>query len=218
MIGPSLMDLPKEIIDLISLHCDDRTLRAFGDTCHFARIQYLSRWMRADAAARNVFYNPMLYTKIPQFRNYLPAVLNAVSKIPSLIFHPSMPPAVSDNDTVKKTALVAAHFGGLTPLYQRLRANPELRQIASQLEGPQKRINQNSELWGIQSFIMYSPLVTGTYKNVTDEMQGHLDLTLYNLRLRRITPEDIHPERRKNEEVMRAIEKRKLDRHARKSH
>ena len=218
MIGPSLMDLPREIIDLIPLYCNARTLRAFADSCHFTRSQYLSRWMRADAAARNVFYNPILYTKIPQFSNYLPVVLNAVSKIPSLIFHPSMPPEISANDTVKKTALVAAHFADLNPLYQRLRVNPELRKIASELEGPPKRINQNSELWGIQSFIMYSPLVTGTYKNVTDEMKRHLDLTLYNLRLRRITPEDIHPERRKNEEVMRAIEKRKLDRHARKSH
>jgi hypothetical protein len=203
----SLSDFPPELISIIAHACDETTLAAFSGTCHTFRVSYENFWMSERVAARRVFHKPELYLRFPErLKTCRAVVLNALTRAPHLLEHPSTPLAIRQDLEMQKTALVAARFLGQESFYQSLKTrNPQLNQVATELEMPVKKLSPNSELWNLQPFFLYAPWAFNQYKNVPDELKKHIDISLPLISARRIAGEALPLRLRDNEEVMARV-------------
>ena len=196
----SIMQLPADMQTLIAHQCDEKTLAAFGGSCSTLRHFYTNLWMSERVAARRVFYTPSLYPQLDEsMKRKRSVALNALTMAPDLIESAATPVSIQQNVEMRKTALVASYFLRNQDLYQTLKAYPDLTAVALELEKPSKRISQNSELWSLQPYVFYSPVVS--YKNIPEELANHIDIALENIKQRKVELDALPRRLRRNEEV-----------------
>lgn len=204
MTHTSIVNFPYEIQNIIAQHCDEKTLAAVGGTCSSLRHLYTNFWMSERVAARRVFYTPSLYPRLEEsMKRKRLIALNALTKDPECIESALTPLPIQQDLEMRKTALVASYFLHKEDLYQTLKREPALAKVALELEKPIKRLSQNSELWSLQPFVLYSPVVL--YKNVPEEIANHIDIALENLKQRKIEPDSLSRRLRQNREVVSTL-------------
>ena len=113
----SLDQLPQDIVSMIAQQCDRDSLCALRQTCH--RCNEVGKTdMKVDLAARVVFYHPEVYRtfRLNSLKESRPIVLNVLTKMPEMLFDPSMPEQFLHDEEMIKTAYVAAFLLKKNPL------------------------------------------------------------------------------------------------------